>query len=333
MARTEFLLATDLLPVLAHLAGMGSEPLSPWRRWEAVTEVDEAAWEKLRAAELCEETGRLKADAAATIEKLRKPSRMVRLRLLTGPSVIEHLIYFCGQEAEAVGFTSAGEKLLVRDPAPLEQIVRGFYEYWGYSNLVSSGLNLKLEPGAALVFAALADLHRRQSLAQRAAMQPVRHQLYSPSQVREGIEATLRDGQWLVAAVRTMTGQDEFLAEDAVTENLEKLLQLQVVMNKDGNYALEGDGLAFANNFLLAGQILRLEVFTQNQAGNVTRSGMACMQAGLHDNLYLDREGETVVLEAVSSKHVVDMIETFLAEGSGSEEAIQRGQEVDIACR
>ena len=326
MAKTEFMLATDLLPVLSHLAGTRSSPLSPWRRWEAVTEVDEAAWEKLKAAGLCEDTGRLKMEAAATIGKLLKPSRMVRLRLLTGPSAIEHLIYFCGPQAEAVGFTSAGEKLLVRDPAPLEQIMGGFYEYWGYSNLVSSGLNLKLEPVAALVFAALADLHRRQSLAGRAAMQPARHQLYSPARVREGMDATPQDGQWLVAAVRALTGLENSPAEDAVKENLEKLLQIQVAMKKEDNYGLDGDGLSFANNFLLAAQVLRLEVFTQDQAGTVTHSAMACLQAGLHDNLYLDREGDKVVLEAVSSKCVVDMIDTFLAEGCGSEEAIQRAQ-------
>jgi hypothetical protein len=327
MARTEFLLATDLLPILSHLAGKGSGPLSPWQRWEAVPEINEAAWEKLKSADLCEDTGRLKTEASATIDKLLKPSRMVRLRLMTGPSALEHLIYFCGPQAEAVGFTSTGEKLLVRDPAPLEQILRGFFEYWGYSNLVSSGLNLKLEPKVAIVFAALADLHRRQSLADRAAMQPVRNLLYSPAQIREGIEKTPGDGQWLVAAVRSLTGHNDSLAEDEIQENLEKLLQIKVAMKKDGSYALDEDGLSFANNFLLAAQVLRLDVCTQDPAGTVTRSGMVCMQAGLHDNLYLDQEGKMVVLEAISSKRVVDMIETFLAEGSGSEEVIQRAQD------
>ncbi|MBS4031489.1 MAG: hypothetical protein KGZ63_08725 [Clostridiales bacterium] len=317
MARTEFLLATDLLPFLAHLAGTGSGTLSPWRRWEAATEVDEAAWEKLKAAQLCEEKGRLKRKVAVTIEKLKRPSRMVRLRLMTGPSMMEHLIYFCGPQAEAVSFTSNGDNLLVRDPAPLEQIIHGFYEYWGYSSLVSSGLNVRLEPKAALVFAAMVDLHRRQSLTDRVAMRPAVHQYYSPAQVLDAIEATPRDGQWLVATIKAFTGLEGFPTEDLVKENLDKLIKLQVAVQKDKGYGLEGDGMSFANNFLLSAQVLRLEVCTHDQEGKIARSAMLCLQAGLHDNLYLDREGEMVLLETVSSKHVVDMIETFLAEGSG----------------
>lgn len=82
----------------------------------------------------------------------------------------------------------------------------------------------------------------------------------------------------------------------------------------DGQFRLTGEGLAFANNFLLLTQVLRLEIGTQSDDAEVLRSGMLCLQAGLHDNLYVDREDGLVVLESVAARFVCDMMETFLRE-------------------
>lgn len=323
MAATEFTVSPDALPILAHLVGRGSGPLSPWSRWEPLQAAGDQAWATLASAGLCAGPGLLKQDVSLTLERLLNPSRLVRVRLMTGAAAMEHIVYFHGSAA-AVSFTARGETLLVRDPAPLDQLVTGISEYWGYSQLVSSGLKLKLDPPVSLAFAALADLHRRQVLADRAAMQPARARWYPPDQVQDAMDQTPADGQWLVASLRAFTGLDTSTSTSGLAGYLERLVELGVAARSRDGYRLGGDGQSFAGNFLTATQVLRLEVCSQGAAGEVTRSAMVCLQAGLHDNLYLDREKGLVILEAVSSRLVVDMVETFLDPGSAHTRELSR---------
>ncbi len=315
MTRTEFVVDESLLPYLAKLAGEKLAPLSPWARIESAEgEID--VGDKLTAAGLTDSNGQLKNEVMEVVSLLKEPTRFVRVRLFSGFSSMEHIFYSCGPDEKPVCLTVEGKEVLVRYPAPGFVILNALVEYWGSSVLVSSRLKLELDQETALVFAALVDLRRRRVLSDRAAMRTSQADINNSATILKVLEETPDDGQWLVAALKSFTGLDGSYCQEKVDTALQRLIAEGVARETEEGFRLSGEGLSFANNFLTVSQVLRLDIMTspENNTEESVRSSMVCLQAGLHDNLYLDSKGDKVVMETISAAFMKDMLQTFVAE-------------------
>ena len=313
MAQTEFLLKENLLPILSRLAGDKPQPISPWAQIEPVATMDDKTWKLLEETGLCDDGRNLKKEVQDTIALLREPSRFVRLRLMSGPTIIEHVIYSCGPGQTKVSLSSSAKGLIVGSPAPLEKIMVGLLEHWGDSTLASSSLKLTLGRETALVFAALVDLHRREILGAWASMRVFKEREYIPDEIRNSLDNSPRDGQWLVTALSAFAIWKKELSGKEIGEALTFLLEQEVVEKGSDGFRLAGDGLAFANNFLLISQVLRLEVGAQQQGSEVVRGKMLCLQAGIRDHVYLEMDEDKLAVEAVSAHYIAEMVDLFLA--------------------
>jgi hypothetical protein len=313
MTQAEFLLNENLLPILSRLAGDNPQPISPWAQIEPVTEMDNKAWKLLEEADLCDGGRHLKKEVQDTIVLLNVPSRFVRLRLMNGPTITEHIIYSCGPEQMKVSLSSSAEGLIVGSPAPLEQIMVGFLEHWGDSTLASSSLKLRLGRETSLVFAALVDLHRRDMLSTWASMSDFKDRVYTFNEIRDSLDDPTRDGQWLVNAVGTFSGWGKTLSVEEIREALSILIEKKVTETGNDGFLLANDGLSFANNFPLISQALRLEVGAQESSSEVVLSKMLCLQAGMRDHLYLEKDEDMLSVEAVSAHYIAEMVDSFLA--------------------
>jgi len=320
MARTEFLVSVDILPILATLAGKNFGELSPWAKYKRLEKIEKDQWELLKTSGLCDQTEKLNEQVDFTIKKLSNPGRMVNLSLLSGDTTVEHLIYFCGDNSEAISLASKGESLLFRNPAPIDAIITSFGQYIGYSGLVSSKLDLLLSFKESLVFAALVDLFRRRVLTAFSNMTEPEKGGFSKEVILNAVNETPTNGQWLVSVFKTFTECDNLTLKE-VENGLAALEKLKLIARDEGNYNLAGDGFYFSDGFLLISQILRMDVFL-NKDGAVTKSSMLCLQAGLHDILYMETEGGHLRLRAVSSKHAVDTMGVLLAEGEESNDTL-----------
>lgn len=321
MARTEFLVSVDILPMLATLAGENFGKLSPWTKYKKLEEIKEDQWELLKIAGLCDEGGKLNGEVDLTIKKLSNPERMVTLSLLSGDTTVEHLVYFCGDNSEAISLASKGESLLFRNPAPIDAIITSFGQYIGYSGLVSSQLDLLLSFKESLIFAALVDLFRRGVLSAFSNMTGAEKGGFSKDLILKAANETPTNGQWLVSVFQTFTECDHLTLKD-VENGLAALEKLKLIARSENNYNLAGDGFYFSDGFLLISQVLRMEVFLDKGGGAVTKSSMLCLQAGLHDILYMETEDGGLRLRAVSSKHAVDTMGVLLAEGKENGDAL-----------
>lgn len=320
MARAEFLVSVDILPILATLAGENFGELSPWTKYKRLEVIKEGHWALLKAAGLCDEAGKLNEEIALTIKKLANPGRMVNLHLLSGDTSVEHLIYFCGDHSEAIFLASKKESLLFRSPAPIDAIVTSFGQYIGYSGLVSSGLDVLLSFQESLLFAALVDLFRRRVLSSFSHMTEPEKGGVSKELILKAANETPLDGQWLVSVLKTFAECDNLTLKE-LENGLETLEKQKLIAKVENDYVLFGDGFYFADGFLLISQVLRAEVFLDKGDGTATKSSMLCLQAGLHDILFLEKEDGGMRLRAVSSRHTVDTIGVLLAEGKESGDA------------
>ncbi len=315
MAYTEFTIREAFLPMLSRLAGENPWPISPWAQVKPLSEISPGAWALLAEAGLALENQTLKPDVAEVINLLREPSRFVRLRLMSGPNVMEHIIYDCGSDHAMVSLSSVADGLVLRHPAPLDLLMEGLLAYWGESNLVSSRLSLRLTPELALAFATMVDLHRRGALGARATMaEKYQARPYSIDEIMASLKGVPQDGQWLLAAVRAFMGWDDDIVTEGLENALKTLLAQKVLTHGPEGFTLSGQALGFANNFLLITQALRLEVGAQLKGSAVVKSGMLCLQAGIHDNIYLENDQNEVVMEAVSGHYVAKLVDAFLSQ-------------------
>ncbi len=314
MKRIEYVINKDLLPYLSKLAGENPLPLSPWAKI-ARKDVDNVAWEKLCKAGLAEHAGTLKEEALTVIQLLSKPITYARMRIVSGNSLVEHLLYGCKTAEQIISLTVEGEALRIRYPAPTHVLLNIFAEYWGSSVLVSSKLDLVLDFNMALTFGALVDLQRRQLLKNVATMQTSEALYVKMEDIKKTIENTPHDAQWLVENMRSFTQKVQALSALEIEKALEALIENQVLGKKEEGYHLIGEGQKIASNCLLISQILYLEFINQKEKGEMLSSAMTCLQAGLHDNFIIDPKETSVRLHAASASAIKEIVQALLVKG------------------
>jgi hypothetical protein len=330
------IISESMLPRLAQTAGSEVNIISPWAR--NYSNLKTGAGENLGEAEeqLYVAPGQLRPDLAETVELLKQPTKYVRLRLNKGPLKLEHIIYSCSAPASddllQVSLTLGEGKLTLRNPAPLDLIMVGLIEYLGDSSITSSSFRFKLKRADALCLAVLTDLHRRGIMADRAAMRNASPGHYSLHQIAEALLQTPPDNQWLTAAFSAYMQWKPALSEQELRAALLNLEGSALVADEDGKYSLTGEALSFASHFLLVWQALQLEAGMETKAGKVIRSNMLCLQGGLHDNLYLEADGEFITGESVSGHYLATLLDRFLAGDFTLQEAEpQQEQEPELA--
>jgi hypothetical protein len=336
MESKEIIIKEEMLPKLAQIAGPEVSMLSPWAR--DYTKIKADSMENLKEAEeqLYLSPGQLRQDLAEAVELLKKPVKYVRLRLLKGPLLLEHIVYSCSKENSEntvqVSLTLGEGQLTLRNPAPLELLMVGLLEHWGDSSITSSALQFKLKRSDALVLAALIDLHRRTILADRSLMRKATSGHFSFSQIVEALKQTPPDNQWLISSFSAYMKWGRSLSEQEIKNALTNLEGTMLATNDDGSYNLIHDAQFFANHFLLVGQALQLEAGAEAKPGKVVRSNMLCLQGGLHENLYLEADGEFLVGEVLSGHYLASLLDRFLAGDFTLQEALpQQDQEPEIA--
>ncbi len=336
MESNEIVIKESVLPRLAEIAGPDVNMLSPWAR--DYNKIQASANENIREAEeqLYSSPGQLRHDLAEAVDLLKRPAKYVRMRLLNGPLLLEHIVYSCSEQnsenSVQVSLTLGEEQLTLRNPAPLELIMVGIIEHWGDSSLTSSALQFNLKKAEALVLAALIDLHRRAILADRSAMRKSSPGHFGFESIVEALKETPSDNQWLLAAFAAYMRWNPVLSEEEIRSAIVNLDGSMLVAGDDGKYSLIRDALSFANHFLLVEQALQLEAGAEAKSGKVIRSNMLCLQGGLHENLYLEADGNCLVGEVVSGHYLASLLDRFLAGDYILQEALpQPDQESETA--
>jgi hypothetical protein len=317
MNTSEFRINENTLPLLTSLAGPDINAISPWNRFKRKTAPETQELDLLREAGLSDESGRLKEELWESITLLSNPSHFVRLRLLSGPMILEHIIYSCGPSDSAndrrISITLGNKALTIRNPAPLDLILVGFIEHWGDSIMTSSAFKQEMNREEALAFTALVDMHRRDILAARASMKPFAARSNSVDEILKNLERTPQDSQWLASAVATFNNWEPTLETQAAAAALATLENHGLLKQENSTYRLQGEALSLANHFLLISRALRFETGQLHGQSEVMHSRMLCLQAGLHENLYLEQKGDQVLAEAVSARYITGIIDVFLS--------------------
>ncbi len=323
MAQTEFVVKESLLPLLSHLAGESPRPISPWARINPAGQLTPEDWTLLEEAGLCSAPQVLKREVAECIQLLLKANSYIRVRLIKGPIVVEHFIYGCGSEQKKLSISSSPKGFILSNPAPLEKILLGMVENWGDSAISSNALKLELEEEPALIFAAMVDLHRRELFRAWSALSKFEPCSYMLDDIRDSLNNGREDGQWLAYVFSKFAGWQDDIPAERLDEAMDALIHAKVLEKDEeetGRYRLAGEGLVFANNFLIISQIVKVEVGRELDDQKISRSEMLCVQAGMHDVICMEQFGNMLVIESVSNEYVCKLLDLFLSNSFNPQE-------------
>ncbi len=316
-----FTIAPGLLPWLGSAGPGATGPLSPFLagdvRSPTLDEMD-----RLRSAGVIGADGALETHVRSTISALANPAVAVAVRLSSGEEYYEHTAFLSADGTRSVLLTTAGSEILVRDPAPIDEVLEGVRQYVGDSVLRAPRFEAELDPEAALAFAAIADLHRRALFGAYAGGTPFERPVLGPAKIAAAIGSAADGFQWLAGVVKLVGGADR-LAPAA----LDRLVRAGHLRKEKGGFALADEAALLAERLLVVESVLALEAVRAAPGTTaLQRLNLLCLQAGIHDILSVEAVDGRLRFECLSGAAVMAYLHFLLTEpgalaAGGAEEA------------
>ncbi|MFC1925636.1 zinc ribbon domain-containing protein [Chloroflexota bacterium] len=342
----EFTVDPGLLGAIGSLVPGTKSAISPYgySQQRALTAVEKRS---LHEAGLLDADGNISGTMRRTMEALAETDTFTRIRVVAKGELFEYMTYFPRDNGAAVSITTIRDGILVRHPAPSDEVITGLSQHIGGSIYTSSNFTADVNIEEALTLAAMIDLHRRAVLRAFVDSKTFQHDTYDAHAINEAISNSNDDIDWLIAVVRSISASDLTLSEADIEAALAKLAEADHLDRQGNQYKLSEAALTLANQFRAVENVITVDAVSQAQDGTVIRTSFTCLQSGLHDLLQLEYSNGIVRFACLSSAALLTQMRFFLTNpqalreiaektaGPGPEPAVVPGAEVksvEIQC-
>jgi hypothetical protein len=315
-------IAPELLGTIGNLIPGDKSVISPFH-YSKAQPLTLSHVQELRAAGILDQDGSLNAETRGKLGKLALPHAFARFRYACGEARSESTVYFPADAGASVSLTNIGGRMLFRDPADVTGYMTGLADLVGQSTLTSFQFKAALPISTALVMAALVDLRRRALLAELAGDAPFEsdsHDVASISAELMKSSSSLLRLCDIIAQIGNAAGTPSTAEIQAA---LQQLVAEELVQSKGDRFQLGSRPGVLASRFLLMDQALVLEAGREVQGDITAAISFSCLQAGVHDLLFLECTDGVVNLEAISSAVLLQRISFFLTEGDALKKAAE----------
>jgi hypothetical protein len=248
--------------------------------------------------------------ALATIATGRDAAR---LRIVGESAGVDLAVWF-GHGGETTSLRLANDGVHVEAPAPISGAVDVLVDLVGESPFVAVDLEVELEPVAAVVFAALFDEARRETLRALADGPSGERRAVSGADLAGLLARDATDG--LLGMVRALVGggpnQSGPVDGLAIAGALERLGSLGIAERLDGGFVVIGTGLELATRCLALQAEIEATRAWVDATGAVERASSHVLQFGPRDLLAVERVGDVVRIATESALGIVECARTFL---------------------
>lgn len=310
----------DDLDALAAVAGLQTTVLSPLGQSEANHERRAA----LGDIGIIDASGRIAQEHAASLDVLGRPTTVARLELADA-QLFQFGVY--GSDGEEVSLTAIDGQIRLERPAPIDTMLGYVSNVVGRSIMIGTDFRISLAATEALVFAAAIDDYRRRVLR---ALADGRSDVSPPerSAIAEELARPRASYLCLSWAVRGALGSSDLPTPTEIASALSSLAAAGHIHFDGHTYELADAARAFASQFLNMNLVLTLFAAHDGPEGP-SSVGLTCLVAGLHDVVALERTGDRISMETLSSADVLRLAEAYLRNPRAiAEAAPPRGQAV-----
>ncbi len=257
------------------------------------------------------EEGNILDTIKPTINILTNPHAVAKLTFTGGVGTYEHNINYDASYKKYVSFTVMPNKFSIDDETNLESLIDTVQDFIGKSNLKSISISKKLNKNEALVIASIIDMERRASLRAFVDEMAINHNAYNANMIWRIINSTSTSIQWFVSILNKVIGGHATLTLQQVQEALEQLIEKEIVVLNGGQYQLIGEMSQLSDRMLIIDNVLSAQISKLEDQG-IKIAGFTCIQSGVHDLLFLDYNGEEMLLETITSGRLLEYLKIML---------------------
>jgi hypothetical protein len=257
------------------------------------------------------EEGLVSQDFSTIMSCISQPHAVVKLQFTGGVGLYQHNIYYNQTYDNSVSITLLSDEAILTDEVDSTSILDTLTQFIGRSNLKSLDFDCEFDTEEALVIAAIIDLERKLCLRSLIDEIPYDQNLYGYNKIWRSINSTSTSIQWFVHIVNEVLGEYTTLNYRQVQDALERLVPKGLLKQKNGLYQLTDDLVFLANRMIINDNII--SVSAMKQIGqDVVATGFSCVQAGIHDLVYLDYNGDDITFKTLSSEELISNIDFFI---------------------
>jgi hypothetical protein len=264
----------------------------------------------LTAAGICDAGGQPSPDIRPALDVLGSAQAFTRMYITGGPNAYEYIVYFTA-DGRTASLINIGGNVQINCPSIADLFIGMVSQTLGSSLYRNATLEASLTPDEALVLSAMIDLQRQtflRSLASSHESAPIIIESSSIENVLCGPDSSF---QWLNNVIRELVTGENALSPQ-VPAALASLAEKGLVKQTGSACSLSDEAAFLARRMLVIDTSVVLTAGHLAPEGNVGVAGFTCLQAGVHDLLYIDTSAGTVDIQAISSAAVLEFIRTFM---------------------
>jgi hypothetical protein len=310
----DYTIPAQLLGALGTLWAGNATSISPFKygKGGAVGTKERAA---LLAAGICDTQGQIVPAIRPAIDILGNAEAFTRMYLTGGPDTYEYLVYF-DAGGNTVSMVNAGGEFQISYPSREGLFVEMAAQTIGFSLFRIAPLETSLSHDEALVFSGLVDIQRRAFLRSLADGGGARVIDASPGEIGSALARKEGDYQWLGVVMMSLLERESPPAPDHIAAALVSLAGKGLATASGAVWRLSDTGSLLARRMLVFDASLVLTAGSGGRSGKVNVAGFTCLQAGVHDLLFIDAGASTVELQSISSAGVIEYVRKFLTDMS-----------------
>ena len=306
-----FVIEPECLAGIGQLISGDKTRVSPFQ-YGATEKLTDIHQDKLQQSGVLDAGGQIVSNLRPTLELLASTRAYTRIRLSPGAELLEYNVYFAPDGSRAVSITSTDKGLVVQDPAPTEEFIEGLRAYTGGSIIRACDFDEEMRVEEALTLAALIDLRRQSVLRAFVDKTLSAQESYDAHAIYEAIANTPSSSQWLVAIIQDMVESEIPLSETTIERTLTDLATSNHVVKTGEQYMLGEVESILGSRFLVFDNIMVLWSGRERDDGEIFNVGFTCLQAGVHELLFLDASGGRFQFTTLSSEALLEYVRHFL---------------------
>jgi hypothetical protein len=308
----KFVINAGLFGAIGTLWAGTPSRISPFQ-YGTKTAPGNAEKQALATAGICDAKGEILAAAKPVLDVLGSATAFTRMYLSGNLSASECIVYFA-PDGSTVSLMNTGGNMEISYPAAAAMFVEIAEQGIGSSVYRSVPFSASLTHDEIITLAAMIDFQRKQALKSIAGeVDPVIATCDIPA-IRASTSGKGENMQWLCNVLLDILSNEGISSEDRLQSALESLAGKGYVQKNGTSYQLSGNSLAFARRMLIFDSVLTLTSGYLGTSGSVSVAGFTCIQAGIHDLLFIDSSIDSVLFQSVSSASVLENVQNYLTE-------------------
>lgn len=321
-SNVDFTLAPEYFSALGDLLHAGISSVSPYAGLD-VSEARQVTREVMIAAGIMDASGNIFPAVRKVLDLLARTEAFTRVYLSDNADLFEQTIYRDPDGGDPVSLTTVQDGLRVRYPAAVDELLEALRQNIGETVIRNIDFQAEIARDEAVVLGAIVDIYRKRVLASYASDAELDMSPITPDAILRMIKDTPPSPQWLSAIVGGIFRDAPAVDGAGVQGALDKLSASGYAAKKAGGFVGSEDVQWMAGRLLILDRALHMESGAATPGG-VVYIGFSCLQAGVHDLLYLERNRDYLALEGMSSAGVIDLAEQFLSRPEALKDMVEK---------